>query len=544
MHPFQMAIPNNLAKEFFETAEKYPNKTALIEVSRVSANLKLKEEVWNYRDFAKLVQQYQRLLDSENLKAGHRALFLLPPSVKMYALVAACFANGIVAVFIDSSIGRKRFLKALRLARPQAVFSVKKFLKLRFFLPSLWFSKLFSFDSNGFGVRLWQAKELDAKIRELNSVEPTGHSLISFTSGSAGRLKAVDRRHDILFFQRQISKSLWAAGPDDVELTAFPIVVFSNLAHGVTTLLPPDLELGLDKIDVETWSSLIQKFKVNRLLVPPAILKQFIDYFDAPNENNQAKMVKEAMSQIKKLITGGAPVPNWIASQTKSMFKHAQCFVVYGSTEAEPISFASFDEVLRKQGQGYFVGYAISDIRIRIVADKIKITEALNQLIEPKQEKGIGEIWVQGPHVVEAYFQNSQESNYSKFRDHSGRVWHRTGDLGYWDDEGGLWISGRLNDRLFESNHKIDPYCLEHPIENLLKKRVAISKTKTFGIELYIESPNLNQSEQIEVAKFFKGIDLPIRSSLVDKLPLDKRHYWKIERQSLKKLKTRNLDCI
>jgi acyl-CoA synthetase (AMP-forming)/AMP-acid ligase II len=113
--------------------------------------------------------------------------------------------------------------------------------------------------------------------------------------------------------------------------------------------------------------------------------------------------------------------------------------VAYGSSEAEPIAAIDAAEVERETtdltaaGRGHCVGPPIPPTELRI---------------ERAGREGIGEIAVRGPHVNAA-------------------GWHRTGDTGYRDARGRVWLLGREADRVQRSGGDIHPYAVEPVVEAL-----------------------------------------------------------------------------
>ena len=536
-------FPENLTSRFFVFARENPDKLALVEPLQWTEAKVTEERRWSYSQLAAFVQTFQRRLDSEKFKPGDHILILLPISVRMYALVAACLGNGLIPIFIDVTLPKEQFLKALKIAQPKAVFSTAKLFRYRFVLPTLWRARLYDFDQSGFKIRDFERISAHTQGSSANGSapsedfrietprKPSDEALITFTSGSTGVPKAADRRFDIVYHQREISKSIWTEGENDVELTAFPLVVLNNLAFGVSTVIPIlSREGGLDAIPMACWADQVRRFSVTRLIAPPSILQRMA----LADEDS-----KKAFGKIERLVTGGAPVPTWLMKRVRKFLPHSRNYVVYGSTEAEPMAHISFDEVIAAQGDGYLVGRAIPEIALKIVSPLPATPEAQSfnsaQQVQPGKS---GEIFVSGPHVVERYLFNSRDNLTTKFRDSDSRSWHRTGDTGYFDTHSNLWLTGRLSDRVNLHGEMTDVYPIEHAVENLLERRAAVIAGKDQEIRLYVECAdpdrNLSETEKILLKEKWQALGLKSAPVFVDRLPVDQRHFWKIDRHKLR----------
>ena len=97
---------------------------------------------------------------------------------------------------------------------------------------------------------------------------------------------------------------------------------------------------------------------------------------------------------------------------------------IYGSTEAEPIATLSAPEALELEGEGSCVGAPVPGITVRLVD---------------------GEVQVAGDHVNPGYYRDPSADTSQKVRE-DGRIWHRTGDVARQDEQGRLWLLGRVGE--------------------------------------------------------------------------------------------------
>lgn len=166
---------------------------------------------------------------------------------------------------------------------------------------------------------------------------------------------------------------------------------------------------------------------------------------------NHPEFPKTDFSFIKGCVSGAAP----LALDTLKQWKEAvgtQIMEVYGLTETSPLSHANPWRGKAKAGS---VGVPVSDTDCRIV-----------DVVDGLKEMGtgeIGEILLKGPQLTQGYYKNPDETA-KAIRD----GWFYTGDIGYMDDEGYLFIVDRKKDMIIASGFNIyprdiDEVLFEHP---------------------------------------------------------------------------------
>ncbi|MEC7985326.1 MAG: AMP-binding protein [Myxococcota bacterium] len=139
----------NIAQLLFKRAAMHPDRLAL----HIPRGLK-GEEKYTYQELSDRVLRLMAGLRSEGIRKGDRVLVLFPVCTDLYALIAAIYAVGGVALLIDPGMGARRITQALGTAKPKAMVSVQALFRFRFILPALWKITIkFSLDSTGWGVR-------------------------------------------------------------------------------------------------------------------------------------------------------------------------------------------------------------------------------------------------------------------------------------------------------------------------------------------------------------------------------------------------------
>jgi len=513
----------NIAESFVEFSKAHPHKVAFVIPKGES------EELFTYKQFYDLVSRYREGLIQSGHKRGDRIILLMPINLEFYALMMAVISLGLVAVFLDPGIGVKKLLVAIADSKAKTIISIHKFLRLRFVLPMLWGKKLYSVDSQGVGLRPFSELKSDKTSDfTVTSLEKSDHYLITFTSGSTGRSKGSDRNVENVFNQINAIRKLWPSDSEQVDFSSFLMFGFMNLCFGITTVLPPMNFAKVGELDEKRALELIRKYKVTRLSGSSAFLTKISKYLVDRSE---------VVESILYTAQGGSPVSEEFCSNMEKAFPQAQNLVVYGSTEVAPISVASMREVKNAKKEGALVGKPLSELTVKIVRLPKELSSFDETEATPYEVKAgeWGEVIIKGPHVVKGYVDNPQASLSNKIQTPHGDVWHRTGDVGHFDEEGNLWITGRLSELVSVSGIVFRPYVVEAQINTLGNvKRSALINTKN-GPRLVIEEEGEVNSEELKLKLSELGLS-EVKLSFIKSMPVDVRHNSKIDRLKLAKL--------
>ena len=232
--------------------------------------------------------------------------------------------------------------------------------------------------------------------------------------------------------------------------------------------------------------------------------------------------------EIKKVFTGGGAVFVDLIRKIKEIFPNARIITLYGSTEAEPIAeqdVTELDDVDIDQirnGRGILAGNIIGvEECVLIDPSLIEIGSLTADEFEKIKTTGIGEIVVSGKNVLKGYVGGVGDKENKISVD--GKIYHRTGDLGYIDNQGRLWLEGRKKSAFFN-------------VEAALHSRIELGKTAIVKIEdknyLVLEEKDRVSPEILHQIEFVK-----IESIIyVKKIPMDKRHSSKVDYNALYKI--------
>jgi acyl-CoA synthetase (AMP-forming)/AMP-acid ligase II len=258
----------------------------------------------------------------------------------------------------------------------------------------------------------------------------------------------------------------------------------------------------------------------------------------------------------------GAPVhPSLIRAYAggtpDDILPNGDVYTPFGATEALPITMMSGKEILEKtaalseQGYGMCVGRPTAGNKIRIIhITDDPIPEWDKSLVLPDGK--VGEIAVRGPVVTRTYLNRPQKTAEAKIRetcaDESIAIWHRMGDLGYFDREGRLWFCGRKRHRIETANGLMLPV----PCEAIFNLHPDVFRTALVGVGkqgkqepvLIVEPmprrmPTTTESKHKLIAELLQLGAQHEQTRCIQtvlfhpSLPVDVRHNAKIQREKL-----------
>jgi acyl-CoA synthetase (AMP-forming)/AMP-acid ligase II len=269
------------------------------------------------------------------------------------------------------------------------------------------------------------------------------------------------------------------------------------------------------------------------------------------------------MPGLRRAVTGGAPISRDDLRAFRQAAPAAEVWVLYGSTEVEPIAHIEASGVLSAASpessdpewldEGVNVGHIDSGLRSRFLKIRkepippLPSEEAWRELeVRPGE---VGELVVAGEHVCRDYFNNAEAFARAKIVDHEGVVWHRTGDLGRLDEQGRLRIVGRIHNVISRQGKHLFPVraeillkrlpfvqqsaFLSLPDANLGERAVCVVTPKT-------AEPSQHVTWEEEIRRIFAKNGIPVDDVVFfAQIPMDPRHHSKVEydllRQDLRK---------
>ncbi len=250
-------------------------------------------------------------------------------------------------------------------------------------------------------------------------VEPllveTDPHVIFFTSGSTGRPKGVVLSH----------RASWLRGfqgvfRDEPERTVcmFPLFHMAGFTLAVSAWQTRG-EIAYTTASADALLRMVEARRANRIYGLPVVWKRILE----------ADLSAYDLSSLDQLDTGTSATPIELLREMKARFPRARIRIYYGSTEVGTANALSDADVLRKPGS---VGPAAISVDVELAPD--------------------GEICVRSPFLCDGYFDDPQATAAAIVDG-----WFHTGDLGAFDSEGNLSITGRKKEILRTGGESVSP---------------------------------------------------------------------------------------
>lgn len=471
----------------------------------------------SYPSLAREIGSAASTLMAAGLRPGDKVLLAVPLSIETYVAMLAILKAGLVVTFIDPAHPTRVMARCLRAHPPAAIIATRPILLLSLLSPELRRIRMrFSVGGNLYGaIPLLDA---DSRIASPKTVarSPEDSALLTFTSGSTGDPKPVIRTHGFLINQLEILQRIASYRPRDVELVAMPMFVLMNLAHGITSVIP-DCEMKRPgRADPKLILAQLLREHVTRVVASPALLERVARYCQQRNLS---------LPHLRYVATGGGPVPPALPDTLRVIAPHAVVRIVYGSTEAEPISSVDADDISitdarrTREGAGLLVGRPVRGCGVRILAGA---------------ESQVGEIIVSGKHVLPGYADPARDGE-SKM-DIDGVRWHRTGDAGYLDEHGRLWLVGRCEAAISDARGTVYPFQVEYAVGAVRGIRRAAMIERDGERVLVVETARRQFSADcIKAARCIAEHHVD-RIITVRRIPMDRRHDAKVDYPALAKV--------
>jgi long-chain acyl-CoA synthetase len=285
------------------------------------------------------------------------------------------------------------------------------------------------------------------------SRDQTDTAVIIYTSGTTGRPKGAELTHMGLYMNADIPGRLFGIRPDDVVITVLPLFHVFGLSSVLNVCVRFGSTMSLvPRFDPAVVLETIQR---DRATIFDGVPAMFISLLSHPD------LDRYDVSSLRIAISGGASIPGPVLDEFEKRFG-VLILEGYGLTETASTTTFNISETDRRV---YSVGKPIWGTQTEVWDDEGRAL--------PPGKENVGEVVTRGLHVMKGYL-NKPEATAAVMTD----GWFHTGDLGYFDEDGFLFIVGRIKELIIRGGYNVYPA----EIEDVLHGHPAVAEAAVVGI--------------------------------------------------------------
>ncbi|MEY2531090.1 MAG: acyl-[acyl-carrier-protein]-phospholipid O-acyltransferase [Verrucomicrobiota bacterium] len=253
-------------------------------------------------------------------------------------------------------------------------------------------------------------------------------AVLLFTSGSSGEPKGVVLSHRNILGNVSQFNMLLDAGKEDAILASLPffhsfgstVTLWYPLVEGVRIVTYPN------PLEAAKNAALIEKYKITLMLATPTFLRAYL-----------RKAEPHQLRSLRLVITGAEKLPVDLAKSFEDRFDQ-HVFEGYGLTETAPVVSVNLPEPTPKKGEQVQPSSRLGSVGKMAPGIAAEIREPETDRKLSLHETGM--LWLRGPNIFEGYL-HDPERTAEVLRD----GWFKTGDIARFDEDGFLYIEGRLS---------------------------------------------------------------------------------------------------
>jgi acyl-CoA synthetase (AMP-forming)/AMP-acid ligase II len=489
---------------FERFARQAPNKPALVDENGIT---------WTRAQLVDRINRVGQALHGLGLQPGDRVAILHEDNRQYVEADYGVMAGGFVRVPLDPRLSREQIISQLKDAGARAIIVSSQHTEMAVTVKRE-LSELIILSTAGKEEEVLDYEELLklASPASPNQVAPDALASLNYTGGTTGQPKAVMLTHANL--GHIIINALLGrpVAPNDVFLNVRPLWPIASISVLFQLLGGALIVLG-GRFDAESFGRLVRQHRASATSLVPTQLVRLLDGGVNPSE----------LASLHTIDIGAGAVPPDVFRSCLELFG-PKIGVLYGLTEASwtcylsPKEFTAHDErsarLIRSAGRE-MMGY------------RVTIRDEDGQVLPPYTT---GEIVIQGGNVMQGYW-NRPDLTQTVL--HNGEF--HTGDLGYLDEEGYLYVVGRKKEVIRSGGSTILPQEVEHVLMNhpaILEAAVVGVPDREWGesVKAFVVLRPGHRVGYQEIADHCRqrlaGFMKPKIIEVVDHLP--KSHYGKV----------------
>lgn len=387
---------------------------------------------------------------SEGIRPGDRVAVLTRNRAEFFELIIACSKIGAILVGLNWRLAAAEIAAILSDAEPALVIAGADEKAL---LPET------SIRMIVFGNDYDAWRDAHPASDPDHRGAPDEVILLLYTSGTTGLPKGVMLTNQGMSHTRRLADA-WGMTSASVNLVAMPMFHIGGCGYGSSTMMAGGHTVLMREVDPARAVELIARHRVTHTFFVPAVVQMLL----------QVPGIEDAdLSSLELLMYGAAPIGDVLLKRAIGKlncgFMHA-----YGMTEASGtvtiLPPADHEPDGPRAGLLKSCGKPLPWVELRVI-DPATQTDAATGMI--------GEVWLRSPMIMKGYWKNLEATRETIVED----GWYRTGDAGYRDADGYLYLVDRFKDMIISGGENIYPA----EIENALNAHPAVREVGVIGIE-------------------------------------------------------------
>ena len=395
----------------------------------------------SYAALAQLIDRHAAGLTAAGVKRGGCVAYLGLNSPDEIALLFACARLGAMFVPLNSRLAAPEHRQILADCPPSVLFVESQFVRqtetIRSSLGTMLMVSFGPAPQGWLEHSAFLARGEGAAMRTDAAILQRAPLLVCYTSGSTGKPKGVVLSQDAIAWNALNSADMHEMTPDDRILNNLPLFHVGGLNNQTTPALRMGSTVVLHpRFDVDATFDAIERERITLAQLVPSQLTMMLA---------SPRWATADLSNVRMITTGSMVVPEQLIRAVHA--RGVPLVQVYGSTETCPIAAClKAADAMRKIGSS---GRAAAHCQVRVVDDAGR----------DAAPGATGEILVRGPNLMSGYW-NAPEATAAVLVN----GWFHTGDMGYFDADGYLYVNGRSKEMIISGGENIYPA----EIENLL----------------------------------------------------------------------------